>query len=138
MADPSEILQVSNAEEDRILRFWTPILLRTIVILSMTVLILGVILTATFEPGYFVGRYHQVQLGNLVGRESFTRIWSKLLAGEPHAMLTVGLFLLAFVPLARVTFCLVLFIRERDFAYVVFTAYVLTGLIVGLLLGRIG
>ena len=137
MADPSEIVQVSNAEEDRILRFWTPILLRTIVILSMSVL-MGVILTATVEPGYFVGRYHQVQLGNLVGRESFTIIWSKLLAGEPHAMLTVGLFLLAFVPLARVTFCLILFIRERDFAYIVFTAYVLTGLIVGLLLGRIG
>jgi uncharacterized membrane protein len=53
-------------------------------------------------------------------------------------MLTLGLFLLAFVPLARVAFCLILFMRERDFAYIVFTAYVLTGLIVGLLLGRIG
>jgi hypothetical protein len=37
-----------------------------------------------------------------------------------------------------VTFCLMLFIKERDFAYIGFTAYVLAGLIIGLLLGRIG
>jgi len=139
MADLSKSVSASaNADEDRILRLWTPVLLRSIVIVAMTVLITGLILTATITPNHFVERYRQVQLGHLIGRESFAVIWSNLLAGEPHAMLTVGLFLLTLVPLARVVFCLALFISKRDFAYVGFTAYVLAGLIVGFLLGAIG
>jgi len=139
MAELAKIPQDSaGAEEDRILRLWTPILLRSIVIVAMTVLIAGLILTATIAPRYFVDRYRQVQLGHLIGRESLASIRSNLLAGSPHAMLTVGLFLLTLVPLARVTFCLLLFLKKRDFAYVVFTAYVLAGLIVGFILGHIG
>ena len=126
------------AEEDRILRRWTPILLRSIVISAMTVLVVGLVLTATFAPNYFVHRYHQVQLGHLLGRESLASIWSNVLAGKPHAVLTVGLYMLTLVPLARVLFCLVLFIRTRDMAYVGFTAYVFTALIIGLLLGHVG
>jgi uncharacterized membrane protein len=128
----------ASAEEDRILRLWTPILLRSIVIVAMTTLIAGLILAAVRTPGYFVDRYKQVQLGHLIGRESLAIIWSKLLVGEPHAILTVGLFLLTLVPLVRVAFCLGLFIKTRDFAYVGFTAYVLAALIIGALLGRIG
>src|SRR5579859_3082816 len=45
--------------------------------------------------------------------------------GNPHAVLTFGLFVLTLVPLARVAFCFILFIRERDYTYVAFTAYVL-------------
>jgi uncharacterized membrane protein len=126
------------AEEDRILRRWTPILLRSIVISAMSILVVGLVLTATFAPNYFVHRYHQVQLGHLLGRESLASIWSNVLAGKPHAVLTVGLYMLTLVPLARVLFCLVLFIRTRDMAYVGFTAYVFTALIIGLLLGHVG
>ena len=128
----------AGAEEDRILRYWTPILLRSIVLVAMTALIVGLILAAVRTPGYFVDRYQQVQLGHLIGRESLAVIWSKLLAGDPHAILTIGLFLLTLVPLARVAFCLGLFIKTRDFAYVGFTAYVLAALLVGVLLGHIG
>ncbi len=139
MVESVKIQQTSaSAEEDRILRLWTPILLRSIVIVAMTVLIAGLVLTATIAPNYFVDRYRQIQLGHLIGRESLASIWSNLLAGKPHAMLTVGLFLLTLVPLARVAFCLVLFIRTRDLAYVGFTAYVFAALIIGFLLGHIG
>jgi uncharacterized membrane protein len=127
-----------NAEEDRILRRWTPILLRSIVIGAMTVLLTGLFLTATVAPNYFVDRYRQIQLGHLFGRESLASIWSNVLAGKPHAVLTVGLYMLTLVPLARVAFCLVLFIKTRDIAYVGFTAYVFAALIIGLLLGHVG
>ncbi|MBV8359619.1 MAG: DUF1634 domain-containing protein [Deltaproteobacteria bacterium] len=127
-----------SAEEDRILRLWTPILLRSIVIISMTVLIAGLVLTATIAPNYFVNRYHQIQLGHLLGREHLATIWSNLVAGQPHAVLTVGLYLLTLVPLARVAFCLVLFIKTRDIAYIGFTAYVFAALIIGFLLGHVG
>src|SRR5262249_26677654 len=124
--DPSPKDERSRlAEEDRILRVWTPILLRTILILATVVLIAGVILTATVAPDYYVDRYRQVQLGHLYGRESLSRFVPDILAGQPHAVLTLGLFVLTLVPLARVVFCLALFVRTRDLAYVGFTLYVL-------------
>jgi uncharacterized membrane protein len=139
MPESIRIRQTSTSEEeDRILRLWTPILLRSIVVVAMSVLVTGLVLTATVAPNYFVQRYRQVQLGHLLGRESLTSIWSNLVAGKPHAVLTVGLFILTLVPLARVAFCLVLFIKTRDLAYVGFTAYVFAALIIGCLLGHIG
>ena len=101
-------------------------------------LIAGLVLTATIAPNYFVNRYHQIQLGHLLGREHLATIWSNLVAGQPHAVLTVGLYLLTLVPLARVAFCLVLFIKTRDIAYIGFTAYVFAALIIGFLLGHVG
>jgi uncharacterized membrane protein len=139
MTESVKIVQTSvSAEEDRILRLWTPILLRSIVVGAMPVLVTGLVLTATIAPNYFVHRYRQIQLGHLIGRESLPTIWSNLLAGQPHAVLTVGLFMLTLVPLARVAFCLVLFIKTRDIAYVGFTSYVFAALIIGFLLGHIG
>jgi uncharacterized membrane protein len=128
----------SSAAEDRILRRWTPLLLRGILIVAVVLLGSGLILAAAFEPGYFVDRYRQVQLGNLSGAETFVNIWAHLTAGQPHAILTLGLYVLTLVPLARVAFCMVLFITQRDFTYVMLTAYVLAGLIIGVLLGSVG
>ncbi len=125
-------------EEDRILRVWTPILLRTILIAAMIILVIGLVLTYTFAPDYYVQRYNAVQQGHLIGREKFDVLFERLRQGNPHAVLTIGLFVLTLVPLARVAFCFVLFIRERDYAFVAFTAYVLAGLIVGVLVGSVG
>jgi uncharacterized membrane protein len=125
-------------EEDRILREWTPILLRSILIAAMIILVTGLVLDYTFAPDYFVQRYHAVQQGHLIGREKYALFLGRLRAGNPHAVLTLGLFVLTLVPLARVAFCFILFIRERDYTYVALTAYVLAGLIVGVLVGSVG
>jgi uncharacterized membrane protein len=125
-------------EENRILRVWTPFLLRTILIAAMITLVAGLFLTYTFAPDYYVQRYHEVQQARLIGREKFAMLLDRIREGNPHAVLTIGLFVLTLVPLARVAFCFILFIRERDYTYVAFTAYVLAGLIVGVLVGRIG
>jgi uncharacterized membrane protein len=125
-------------EEDRILRVWTPFLLRTILIAAMITLIAGLFLDYTFAPDYYVQRYHAVEQGHLIGKEQFRLLLRHIEQGNPHAVLTLGLFMLTLVPLARVAFCFILFIRERDYTYVAFTAYVLAGLIVGVLVGRIG
>jgi uncharacterized membrane protein len=125
-------------EEDRILREWTPILLRSILIAAMILLVAGLVMTYTFAPDYFVQRYHEARQGHLIGRERFATFPDRIRAGNPHAVLTIGLFLLTLVPLARVAFCFILFIRERDYTYVALTAYVLAGLIVGVLVGSVG
>jgi uncharacterized membrane protein len=125
-------------EEDRILRVWTPFLLRTILIAAMITLVAGLVTTYTFAPDYYVDRYHAVEQGQLIGKEKFDLLFERIREGNPHAVLTIGLFVLTLVPLARVAFCFILFLRERDYTYVVLTAYVLTGLIVGVLVGRVG
>jgi uncharacterized membrane protein len=125
-------------EEDRILREWTPILLRSILIAAMVLLVAGLILDYTFAPDYFVDRYRAVQQGHLIGKEKFGLVFDRIREGNPHAVLTIGLFVLTLVPLARVAFCFMLFIRERDYTYVALTAYVLAGLIVGVLVGSVG
>jgi uncharacterized membrane protein len=125
-------------DEDRILRLWTPILLRTILIVAMILLVAGLILNYTFAPDYYVRRYHAVQQGHLIGQEKFGLLFERVRQGNPHAVLMIGLFVLTLVPLARVAFCFILFIRERDYAFVAFTAYVLAGLIIGVLVGSGG
>jgi uncharacterized membrane protein len=125
-------------DEDRILRVWTPILLRSILIASMITLIAGLILTYTIAPDYYVQRYREVQQGHLIGKEKLGLLFDRVREGNPHAVLTIGLFELTLVPLARVAFCFILFIKERDYTYVAFTAYVLAGLIVGVLVGSVG
>jgi uncharacterized membrane protein len=125
-------------EEDRILRVWTPVLLRSILTVAAVILIAGLFLMATYSPTYYVSRYRAVQIGHLHSPESFEQIISSATHGDPHSVMTVGLFVLTLVPLGRVAFCFLLFLRERDYTYVALTAYVLIGLIAGMLLGRIG
>jgi uncharacterized membrane protein len=60
------------------------------------------------------------------------------LKGDPRQIIMAGLLVLTMVPLARVGFCFLLFLRERDWPFVGFTAYVMGGLIVGMILGRMG
>ncbi|HUA35706.1 MAG TPA: DUF1634 domain-containing protein [Candidatus Binataceae bacterium] len=129
---------MSNAEEDKVLRVWTPILLRTILIAAVIVLLGGLVLTYTYSPDYYVERYNAVQQGHLFGKEKFQGLMDRIVAGQPHAVLTLGLFVLTLVPLVRVAFCFFFFIKERDYPYVAFTAYVLIGLIVGVIVGRVG
>ncbi|MGH7947997.1 MAG: DUF1634 domain-containing protein [Candidatus Binataceae bacterium] len=124
--------------EDRLLRVWTPFLLRTILIASVAILIGGMVAMATTTPDYYVNRFHAVQRGNLHGAEPFTVMLRGALAGEPYGVATLGLFALTLVPLARVAFCFLLFVAARDWMYVLFTAYVLIGLVVGVALGRVG
>ncbi|MHB8384796.1 MAG: DUF1634 domain-containing protein [Candidatus Binataceae bacterium] len=126
------------AEEDRILRVWTPLLLRTILIVATIILLAGLIMMAAQSPGHYAMRYHQVQGGHVHERQTFAQLVEAAGQADPHSVMTVGLFVLTLVPLARVAFCFMLFIKERDFAYVGFTAYVLIGLIAGILLGKIG
>jgi uncharacterized membrane protein len=125
-------------EEDRILRAWTPILLRSILIAATVVLIVGLFLLATKSPGFYVKRFRSVQAGHMHAPESFSQEFTAALAGDPHSIMTLGLFILTLVPLARVAFCFLLFLRERDYTYVILTAYVLIGLAAGVLLGKIG
>lgn len=137
MAASTDIHTQAAENEDRILRFWTPILLRTILVVAAAILIFGLILM-TSKPDFYVSRFHAAQTHRFAEKESFPELLALAVQGDPHSVMTLGLYVLTLVPLARVAFSFLLFLKERDYAYIGFTAYVLTGLIVGMLLGRMG
>jgi uncharacterized membrane protein len=128
----------ATAEEDRILRTWTPLILRVILILSTIILTVGVAQAIAFAPDFYLRRFQAIQHGQLHVREGFAQLMDGMRQGDPHAVMTVGLYVLTLVPLARVAFTFVLFLKQRDWVYVAATAYVLAGLVVGVILGRVG
>ncbi|HVC44664.1 MAG TPA: DUF1634 domain-containing protein [Candidatus Binataceae bacterium] len=128
----------ATAEEDRILRDWTPRILRTILIVSSIILVIGIAATAAQVPGYYVRRFYAVKHGHVQGSEKFATLVAHMRHGDPRSIMTIGLYILTLVPLARVAFTFFLFLKERDYIFVAATAYVLAGLIFGVMLGRIG
>ena len=121
--------------ETRILRTWTPRLLRAVLVTSMLILLVGVTAMAVRAPGYYVMRFAEVRAGHLHRKENVVAVVRGAVGGDPHDLLTAGLFALTLVPLVRVVFCFALFVKERDLTYVILTAYVLLGLCVGAMLG---
>ncbi len=134
----AEVLTTTE-DEERILRVWTPLILRTILITAIVVLVGGLFSMAWQSPGYYVAHFRHLQDGGpYQQREAWAQLALTALQGDPHAIMTIGLMVLTLVPLARVAFCFLLFIKERDHTYVLLTAYVLAGLIFGVVLGRVG
>ena len=125
-------------DEDRILRVWTPIILRTVLAAAAIVLIVGLFAIVN-SPGKYVEHFRAVQANQRVkDYGSLLDLVNRALKGNPRSIMTLGLMILTLVPLARVAFCLMFFIKTRNIAFVLFTAYVLAGLILGVMLGRIG
>lgn len=132
-------MDTTTADEERILRVWTPVILRTILVGAIVILLGGMLSIVWQSPGYYVAHFHRLQtVGHSQNRETVAALVAASLQGEPRPIMTLGLMVLTLVPLARVAFCFLLFVKERDGTYVVFTAYVLIGLVVGVILGRVG
>jgi uncharacterized membrane protein len=129
---------IATGEEDRIMRTWTPIMLRFILLLSSIVMAVGIAQSLAFAPGFYVHRFHAIQQGQLHASETLVQLLDGMRHGDPHGLMTIGLYLLTLVPLVRVAFTFLLFLKERDFVYVTATAYVLVALAVGVMLGRVG
>jgi uncharacterized membrane protein len=132
-------MSIATDDEERILRVWTPVILRTILVTAIVILLFGLISMAWQSPGYYVVHFRRLQ-GHVryQNREDWGVLASTALQGDPHAIMTIGLMVLTLVPLVRVAFCFLLFVKERDGIYVAFTAYVLAGLVAGVVLGRVG
>jgi len=129
---------MATGREDQILRKWTPLILRTLLLISATMLALGLIMMASSAPGYYVRRFHAAQYGRSRIRQEWSQLGEAALRGDPHSIMMVGLLVLTLVPLGRVVFTFILFLKEGDRIFAIATAYVLAALIAGVMLGRIG
>jgi uncharacterized membrane protein len=128
-----------RGEEDRLLRVWTPRILRSVLIAAVILLVAGLIRSTIGAPGHFVTRFHELQRGiRLRQPKDFGPLVAEAIDGNGRDIMTLGLMILTLVPIARVTFTLLVFLKEKDYPYVAMTAYVLTMLILGAALGKIG
>jgi uncharacterized membrane protein len=130
---------MAREDEDRILRVWTPVILRVSVTTSAVILVIGLIIIGMYGPQRFVERFHELQApGVTFPQERWTELFGQGLRGQPRAVLMVGLLVLTLVPIGRVAFAFVFFLKERDTYFIFLTATVLTLLILGVVLGRVG
>jgi uncharacterized membrane protein len=115
-------------------------LLRGGVVLSISVVLAGVVLTFVHHPGYVSSK---PALGQLTAvAQSFPHSIADVLQGLEHArgqaLVMFGLLLLIATPVARVALSIIIFAIERDRLYVVITAAVLLLLVASFMLGAAG
>ncbi len=131
------VIPMNNAE-DRILRVWTPILLRVILAAAVSLLSIGLLVSLRHSNSDYSSALETIRQSFASRPRPPESLLREIAEGNPIAIATLGLFVLTLVPLARVSFCFLLFLKQRSFVFASFTAYVLVGLILGMLLGRIG
>ena len=92
--------------------------------------------------------YHQIRLDDVASvvqyrirpdfPNSLGAVLSGLIALRPYAIIALGLLVLIAIPVARVAVSVVAFALERDWLYVVITAFVLAMLLLSFAIGEAG
>ena len=103
------------------------VLLRTGVILSSIVVLAGGIAYLLQYAGHFPD--YRVFQREPAGLMSFRGILAGILSWHGRNWIQFGLVLLALTPVARVAFCVFVFLKEKDWTYVFLTLIVLSVLI---------
>jgi uncharacterized membrane protein len=113
-------------DEDRLLRLWTPRILRGILGASAALLAAGLVVIGITAPASYVTRYHAVWSGRPPAHPvSVPEVVTDLVHGRWYALLGAGLLLITLVPIGRVAFTVVVVVRERDWLFVSLTVLVL-------------
>lgn len=112
-------------------------LLRTGVVLSIAIVVLGIIFTFAHHPDYFSSR---PALGTLTSASAhFPSSIADVVAGvralRGQSIVMAGLLLLIATPVARVALSIVVFVIERDRLYMSITVTVLIILLIAFALG---
>jgi uncharacterized membrane protein len=126
---PDAVRAISKTD-DTLLDRRISILLRTGMLISASVILLGGILFLV-RQGSMVPNYH-VFHGQPKELRSLTGILSGALHGHPLAIIQFGLLLLIATPVARVVFSVIEFALERDYLYVAISSIVLVVLLYSL------
>jgi uncharacterized membrane protein len=114
-------------------------LLRTGVIVSLALIVLGTVVTFVQQPEYlsersFFGQSRALRVAIL---RSLSAVGAGLAAFEGEAIVTLGILLLIATPVIRVGVSIFAFIYQRDRLYAVITATVFCLLLLSFVLGRV-
>jgi uncharacterized membrane protein len=120
---------------------WISWLLRGGVLLSLAFLVIGTIITFIHHPGYLTTAISTHALKNPaegVVPNHILGIWEMMKHGHGQGFVAFGLLVLIATPVMRVALSVVTFWMEKDRAFVIITAGVLSLLIISLVLGKAG
>ncbi|HET7437741.1 MAG TPA: DUF1634 domain-containing protein [Thermoanaerobaculia bacterium] len=115
-------------------------LLRAGVITSVTIVLLGLVLTFIHHPRYVTSHTALRELTDPKGHypHGLEAVRDQALDGRGEGLVMVGLLLLIATPVARVAFSIAVFSIEKDGTYVVITIIVLLLLATSFVLGAAG
>lgn len=114
-------------------------LLRIGVIASLTVVVIGMVLSFVHHPAYISS---PAELQRLTQPEAvFPYGWGDVIAGvldlQGQAIVAMGLLLLISTPIARVAVSILAFIYQKDRVYTIITLAVLCLLLLSFVLGKV-
>ena len=111
--------------------------LRAGVLISVSVIIIGLVLTFIHHPEYVSSEDALRELIDPANRQLDSRagVWGGLLAMRGQAIVMLGLLLLIATPVMRVAASIFVFARERDRLYIAITTLVLLLLLTSFFLG---
>ncbi len=113
------------------------ILLRVGVLASLTVVVVGVVVTFAQLRGHSSSAIrHAVVTGHISYPHTLGQLESGLAAGRGPSIITLGLLILLLTPVCRVALSLVGFLYQRDPVFVAVTSFVLFVLLMSFLIGR--
>lgn len=114
-------------------------LLRIGVVASLFVIVFGTALSFVHHPEYLRSKQELARLTRpgAAFPQTPRQVWAGLRAMEGRAFVVLGLLLLVATPVMRVAVSVFAFVYERDAAFVIITAVVLTLLVVSFFLGRV-
>ncbi|GKU26668.1 DUF1634 domain-containing protein [Clostridium folliculivorans] len=118
-------------EEDKIAAVEITIskMLRIGVVLSATVIIIGLIMFLITGKSGYCGNTYPTTVGE---------IFSGLLQFKSYGIIMTGLLLLIVTPIFRVGVSIIVFMKEKDYMYVKITATVFIILILSFAMGKVG
>jgi uncharacterized membrane protein len=114
-------------------------LLRAGVVASVLVMLAGIAVSLLRHPDYVTdpGTLRRLTEAGAAFPHTLADLRRELMEGRGRAIVTLGLVLLILTPVARVAVCVAVFIRQRDRAFTVMTAFVLLVIVLSFVLGRV-
>jgi uncharacterized membrane protein len=109
--------------------------LRAILAAAVTLLTVGLLVSVMHSSNDYSSALQAVQQNSASAHRSAASLLTQAATGNAIAIVTLGLFVLTLVPLACVSFCFILFLKQKTLVFATFTAYILAGLVLGMLLG---
>ena len=115
-------------------------LLRTGVVTSLTIIVIGTVMTFVHHPQYLSSRtelQHLTQPGAAFPHD-LKRVSQGLSRLEGRSVIVLGLLLLIGTPVMRVAVSIVAFLYQKDYVFVAVTSIVLGLLLLSFVLGKAG
>jgi uncharacterized membrane protein len=136
---PHDKLEAPHTPKSRQVELLISNLLRIGVLSSLSLVVLGVVVSYVHHRDYFTQppALQHLTAPGAAFPHSLRDVWRGLLAFRGQAIVTLGLMLLIATPVMRVAVSILGFLYERDRAYVVITTIVLLLLILSFVLGAV-